>query len=61
MRALVRLCLLLSMLAICGNAFAAYPDRAVRLVVPFPPGGPVDLVAHIIAPKLGQRLGQQVT
>ena len=61
MRALVRLCLLLRMLAICGNAFAAYPDRAVRLVVPFPPGGPVDLVAHIIAPKLGQRLGQQVT
>ena len=62
MRTLLRVCLLLSMLAICGNpGLAAYPDRPIRLVVPFPPGGPVDLVAHIMAPKLGERLGQQVT
>ncbi len=62
MRALARLCLLPIMLAICGHAgAAAYPDRAIRLVVPFPPGGPLDLVAHIIAPKLGERLGQTVT
>jgi tripartite-type tricarboxylate transporter receptor subunit TctC len=62
MRALVGLFLLLSMLAIGGNAgFAAYPDRAIRLVVPFPPGGPVDLVAHIVAPKLSERFGQKVT
>ena len=62
MRALARLCLLPIMLAVCGNAgAAAYPDRAIRIVVPFPPGGPVDLVAHIVAPKLGERLGQSVT
>jgi tripartite-type tricarboxylate transporter receptor subunit TctC len=61
MRVLARLCLLTLMLAICGKAgFAAWPDRAIRLVVPFPPGGPVDLVAHMIAPKLGERLGQKV-
>jgi tripartite-type tricarboxylate transporter receptor subunit TctC len=61
MRVLARLCLLTLMLAICGKAgFAAWPDRAIRLVVPFPPGGPVDLVAHIIAPKLGEQLGQKV-
>jgi tripartite-type tricarboxylate transporter receptor subunit TctC len=61
MRALARLSLLLSMLIICGNAgFAAYPDRAIRLVVPFPPGGPVDAVAHMIGPKLAERLGQKV-
>jgi tripartite-type tricarboxylate transporter receptor subunit TctC len=61
MRVLARLCLLTVMLAICGKAgFAAYPDRAIRLVVPFPPGGPVHLVAHIIAPKLGERLGQKI-
>jgi tripartite-type tricarboxylate transporter receptor subunit TctC len=61
MRMLARLCLLTLMLAICGKAgLAAWPDRAIRLVVPFPPGGPVDLVAHIIAPKLGERLGQKV-
>jgi tripartite-type tricarboxylate transporter receptor subunit TctC len=62
MRTLVRLCLLLSTLAIGGNAgFAADPDRAISLVVPFPAGGPVDLVAHMIAPKLSERLGQTVT
>jgi tripartite-type tricarboxylate transporter receptor subunit TctC len=62
MRALARLWLLLSLLAIFGNpGLAAYPDRAIRLVVPFPPGGPVDLVAHVIAPKLSKRLGQPVT
>jgi tripartite-type tricarboxylate transporter receptor subunit TctC len=61
MRVLARLCLLTVMLAICGKAgFAAWPERAIRLVVPFPPGGPVDAVAHIIAPKLGKLLGQQV-
>jgi tripartite-type tricarboxylate transporter receptor subunit TctC len=61
MRLLARLCLLTLMLAICGKAgLAAWPDRAIRLVVPFPPGGPVDLVAHMIAPKLGERLGQKV-
>jgi tripartite-type tricarboxylate transporter receptor subunit TctC len=61
MRVLARLCLLTLMLAICGKTgFAAWPDRGIRLVVPFPPAGPVDLVARIIAPKLGERLGQKV-
>jgi tripartite-type tricarboxylate transporter receptor subunit TctC len=61
MRALIRLCLLLVMLGVLGNpAAAAYPDRAINVVVPFPPGGPVDLVARIVGPKLGERLGQKV-
>ena len=38
----------------------AYPARPVRLVVPWPPGGSNDLAARILAPKLGQSLGQQV-
>ena len=37
-----------------------YPERPVRLVVPYPPGGGSDVVARIIAPKLGDGLGQQV-
>jgi tripartite-type tricarboxylate transporter receptor subunit TctC len=61
MRALVRLCLLLVMLGVCGHAgSAAFPDRAIHIIVPFPPGGPVDVVARIVGPKLGERLGQSV-
>jgi len=38
----------------------SYPARPVRLIVPFPPGGSVDVVARAMTPKLSERLGQQV-
>ena len=41
-------------------AHAAYPERAVRLIVPFPAGGAADMMARSLAQKLSEQLGQQV-
>jgi tripartite-type tricarboxylate transporter receptor subunit TctC len=38
----------------------AYPTKPVRFIVSFPPGGSADLMARAIAPRLSERLGQQV-
>jgi tripartite-type tricarboxylate transporter receptor subunit TctC len=38
----------------------AYPSKTIRLMVPFPPGGSTDIVARIVAQKLGAQLGQSV-
>lgn len=53
---------------ICGflvffsaSAFSAeYPNKPIHLIVPFPPGGPADILARIIGPRLAQRLGQPI-
>ncbi len=37
-----------------------YPRKSIRLVVPFAPGGPVDIVARGIAPRMSEILGQQI-
>jgi tripartite-type tricarboxylate transporter receptor subunit TctC len=44
----------------CASAMAQYPDRPIRLVVPFPPGGPTDLIARVVAVGMTADLGQQV-
>jgi tripartite-type tricarboxylate transporter receptor subunit TctC len=37
-----------------------YPSRPVRLIVPYPPGGPVDIMGRLTGQKLGELLGAQV-
>ena len=52
----------LAALLVAGVSFAqtsAYPDRPVKMIAPFAPGGPVDAVARVLAPKLSERFGQQ--
>jgi tripartite-type tricarboxylate transporter receptor subunit TctC len=51
----------LSLLVPCVQATAEhYPDRVVRIINPYPPGGSVDVMARILAQKLTEALGQQV-
>lgn len=45
-------------LGVAAGALAAYPDKPVTLVVPFPPGGSTDAIARVIGQKLQEKLGQ---
>jgi tripartite-type tricarboxylate transporter receptor subunit TctC len=56
---MVLITILAGTLALAGSA-AAYPDRPIRIIVPFAPGGGSDLLARVISGPLGQMLGQSV-
>jgi len=59
--------ILASLLATCFGFPAAgpaaaehYPSRVIKMIVPFPPGGPIDTMARLVAHELSVRLGQEV-
>lgn len=59
----MRLTVLFSLAALFAGATAIaqpYPSRPIRLVVPYPPGGPTDFVGRAVAAKLTELLGQQM-
>ncbi len=56
-----RAALIAAFVLAAGAAFAqSYPSRPIRLVVPYPAGGPTDLLGRVIAQRLGDNLGQPV-
>lgn len=54
-------------IALCASFFLAniaiaqnYPNKSIRLIVPFPPGGATDAIMRLVAQKLSDKVGQQI-
>ena len=60
LRAAIALALALATTAATSQASGPWPAKPIRMIVTFPPGGSSDATVRIVAPKLGERLGQQV-
>jgi tripartite-type tricarboxylate transporter receptor subunit TctC len=60
MRILARLLTVLSVLLPAWAAAQDFPDRPIRLIVPFPPGGPNDVIARVIGQRMSELLKQPV-
>ena len=62
-RRTVLACLLavcLCLFAVCPATSQLYPTRVIKMIVPFPPGGPIDTMARLVAHDLSVRLAQEV-
>lgn len=59
-RTLLRLAFALLILPGLPAWSQGFPERAMKVVVPYPPGGPLDVVARLLAPRLAAQLGQPV-
>jgi tripartite-type tricarboxylate transporter receptor subunit TctC len=61
MRLPCRLLIILIAAAVpCGVTAQSYPAKSIRMIVPFTPGGSTDIVARVIAQKIGEAMGVQV-
>jgi tripartite-type tricarboxylate transporter receptor subunit TctC len=59
MKIIARVAAFCAALLVAGSAFAQqYPNKPVRILIPFPPGGVTDIAGRLIAQKLTERLGQ---
>ncbi len=56
----IRTALLLSAALLAATAQAAYPDKPIRIIVPYPPGGTTDLMTRLVGQKLSESLKQPV-
>src|SRR5258707_2094524 len=54
--------LLIGLALLCPTLAAAqdFPNKNIRLIVPFPPGGPNDIIARVVGQKMSELLKQQV-
>ena len=60
-RKLIRALFAATLSLLAGTAPAdTYPSRAIRMIIPFPPGGTLDTVARLLAQKLSEQMGQQI-
>jgi tripartite-type tricarboxylate transporter receptor subunit TctC len=60
-RARAALALVASVLLLAaGGAWAQYPNKSIKLIVPYPPGGATDVIGRVLAQRLSVPLGQQV-